>query len=163
MIGIACSWIVTVAFVALHVRAHRRLVLVARACHELRGPLFAVQLGLVGLDGEPSRLAAIELELQRAGRALEDLTAAPAGGRAHTRRERVDLAELVETYAPAWRTLAAGYGAELSVEALAGAAADSPRPPRTTAAPDSRGRPPGSGAGAPGPTAVHADPLRIAQ
>src|SRR4051812_28338263 len=116
MIGIACSWIVTVAFVALHVRAHRRLVLVARACHELRGPLFAVQLGLHGLGGEPARVAAIELELQRAGRALDDLIAAPSGGRAETVRELVDLAELVTSYAPAWGTLAAGYGAQLFVE-----------------------------------------------
>ncbi len=75
------SWAVTLTFVAFYLRAHHRLVLVARACHELRGPLFAVQLGLHGLVGEPVRLAAIELELARAGRALDDLAAAPAGGR----------------------------------------------------------------------------------
>jgi signal transduction histidine kinase len=116
VIVVACSWLVTVAVIALYLRAHRRLVLVARACHELRGPLFAVQLGLQGLGGEPARVAAIELELQRAGRALDDLSVAPSGARALTSRELVDLAELVESYAPAWGTLAAGYGAELRVE-----------------------------------------------
>jgi len=116
MIVIVCSWVVTLAFVALHLRAHRRLVLVARACHELRGPLFAVGLGLEGLGGEPARVAAIALELERAARALDDLEAAPSGGRAETSRELVDLAELVESYACAWGTLAAGYGAGLRVE-----------------------------------------------
>ena len=85
MIVVLASWALTLAFVALRLRAHLRLVLVARATHELRGPLFAVQLGLHGLGGEPARLAAIELELARAGRALDDLAAAPAGGRASTR------------------------------------------------------------------------------
>jgi signal transduction histidine kinase len=117
MIIVACSSAVTLGLIALQLRAQRRLVLVARACHELRGPLFAVQLGLHGLGGEPARVAAIELELQRAGRALDDLIAAPSGGRAETARELVDLAELVDAYAPAWGTLAAGYGAELRVEA----------------------------------------------
>jgi len=116
VIFMASSWVLTLAVIAFWLRAHRRLVLVARATHELRGPLFAVQLGLPGLGGEPARLAAIELELARARRALEDLTAAPSGGPTHTSRELVDLTELVESYAPAWRTLAAGYGAVLRVE-----------------------------------------------
>jgi signal transduction histidine kinase len=136
VIFIASSWSLTLAFVALHLRANRRLVLVARAAHELRGPLFAVQLGLHGLGGEPARLAAIELELQRAGRALDDLTAAPTGARAGSTREFVDLTELVESYAPAWRTLASGYGARLWVE-----------PPSVAHA----------------AATVFADPLRIAQ
>src|SRR4051812_50217818 len=73
------SWSLTAAFAVLFVRSHWRLVLVARASHELRGPLSAVQLGLGALSGEPARVAAIELELARVGRALEDLAAAPAG------------------------------------------------------------------------------------
>ena len=163
MIVVACSWLVTVAFVVLNVRAHRRLVLVARACHELRGPLFAVELGLQGLGAEPARLAAIELELQRAGRALDDLAAAPAGTRAEAERELVDLAELVETYAPAWETLASGYGAGLRVEPplivtrverelAAGCAWSLRRRPAARA-----------GHGPLAPTTVFADPLRIAQ
>src|SRR3954452_13618670 len=116
MTGLFASWAVTFASVASSARARLRLVRVALATHELRDPLFAVQLGLHGLGGEPARLAAIELELQRAGRALDDLTAAPSGARAETHRELVDLTELVESYAPVWRTLASGYGALLRVE-----------------------------------------------
>ncbi|WP_028063361.1 ATP-binding protein [Solirubrobacter soli] len=116
MIFMLASWALTIAFIVSYLRAHLRLVRVARATHELRGPLFAVGLGLHALGGEPARLAAIELELARAGRALDDLAAAPAGAKPRTARELVDVIALVESYAPAWRTLAAGYGAELRVE-----------------------------------------------
>jgi signal transduction histidine kinase len=108
-----CSWGLTLAFVVHALRAHLRLVLVARACHELRGPLFAVQLGLHGLAGDPARMSAIELELARAGRALDDLAAAPRGRRGESRSELVDLSALVTSYAPAWRALAEAYGARL--------------------------------------------------
>ena len=111
------SWILTAAFAVLFVRSHWRLVLVARASHELRGPLSAVQLGIAALSGEPTRVAAIELELQRAGRALEDLAAAPSGRRADASARRVDLAQLAAEHEPAWRALAGAFGAELRVEA----------------------------------------------
>ena len=71
-----------------------RMESVARACHELRGPLTAARLGLqLGAStGElsPARLRAIDLELGRAALALEDLDIArtrrtgrlaPAGAR----------------------------------------------------------------------------------
>lgn len=155
MILAALSWAVTVAVVGVHLRTRRRLVDVARACHELRGPLFAVQLGLSGLGAEPARLAAIELELARAGRALDDLAAAPSGTRVEGRRELVDVCELVESYAPAWRALAAGYGASLRVE-----------PPLIVSRFDSAAALAGTSRGAhlvPVRPAVRADPLRIAQ
>src|SRR3954451_18703497 len=110
------SWILTAAFAVLFVRSHWRLVLVARASHELRGPITAVQLGLAALTGEPARVGAVELELARAGRALEDLAAAPSGARGRTERERFDLAALVASYEPAWASLAAAYRAELQLE-----------------------------------------------
>jgi signal transduction histidine kinase len=131
------SWIGTAALAAVHSRARRRLVLVARASHELRGPLCAARLGLHGLAADPARVAAIELELQRAGRALDDLAAAHSGGRAATRPELVDLAELTAAYVPIWRTLAEAHGAELRLE-----------PPIASDR---------------SPAAVVADPLRIAQ
>ncbi len=137
-LALIMGWATTAALVALQVRAHRRLVLVARASHELRGPLSAVQLGLHGLAGEPARVAAIELELRRAGRALDDLAAARSGTHGSSRPEVVDLAELAVAYAPTWRTLAEAHGATLSIE-----------PP--VAGPKRA------------PTAVLADPLRIAQ
>jgi signal transduction histidine kinase len=146
VIFMLASWALTLAFIAVYLRAHLRLVRVARATHELRGPLFAVGLGLHGLGGEPARLAALELELARAGRALDDLAAAPSGAKARSTRELVDLTDLVKAYAPSWRSLAAGYGADLRVSS-------SPRPARPG--------PPGSGHVA--ATTVFADPLRIAQ
>ena len=190
MIIAVCSWALTLAFVLFALRAHLRLVLVARACHELRGPLFAVQLGLHGLVGDPARLAAIELELARAGRALDDLAAAPHGRWGESRVELVDIGTLLESYAPAWRTLAAGYGATLLLEPSPSAPRDpSPRaassPPAASAAsaaplahaampshaaspagPPSSFRAPSASLSAPassGGAFVSADPLRIAQ
>src|SRR6185436_7810103 len=115
-----------------------------RASHELRGPLAAAHLALHGLAGEPVRVAALELELRRAGRALDDLAAAHAGRRADSRPELVDLAERVTACAPAWRALAQADGASLALE-----------PPVVVARM-------GAAAGAP-LTAVFADPLRVAQ
>ena len=66
------------AFFAFELRRRRELV--ARACHELRGPLTAAHLALhAGVrrgDAPPARLAAIDRELARAAVALEDLAAA---------------------------------------------------------------------------------------
>jgi signal transduction histidine kinase len=97
-----------------------RMESVARACHELRGPLTAARLGLqLGAStGElsPDRLRAIDLELGRAALALEDLSS--AGGRrprAWRPPEPVDLRELVADSAEAWRPAAAARGASLSV------------------------------------------------
>jgi signal transduction histidine kinase len=135
------GWCTAALLGGLHLRARQRLVLVARASHELRGPLCAARLGLGTLASEPGRVAAIDLELARAGRALDDLAAAPAGARAREQREPIDLAELVRSYAPAWTALAAAHGAELRLE---GAAAR-PRDARTP-----NGHPADAGLAAPG-------------
>ena len=75
---------------------------VARACHELRGPITAARLGvaLVLRSGDLSAAAlrAIDLELSRAALALDDLArdgsrAAPAPGPAF---EPVDVPQLLE-------------------------------------------------------------------
>jgi len=140
------GWCTAVLLGGLHFRTRQRLVLVARASHELRGPLCAARLGLGTLAGEPGRVAAIDLELARAGRALDDLTAAPSGARPRERREPVDIAQLVRSYTPAWTTLAAAHGAELRFEGdVPTWRADGPPAP------------------APPATFVTADPLRIAQ
>ena len=61
---------------------------VARACHELRGPITAARLGLEFAVRRgalsPARLRALDLELARAALAIDDLAALgvpPAGGR----------------------------------------------------------------------------------
>jgi signal transduction histidine kinase len=110
------SWAATALLVALLLRARRRLVLVARASHELRGPLSAAQLGLSLLSAEPARVAAIDLELRRAGRALDDLAAARTGSAGRGGIEVVDLAELVAAHEPTWHALASAHGAVLHVE-----------------------------------------------
>jgi signal transduction histidine kinase len=95
-----------------------RMETVARACHELRGPLAAARLGLqlAASTGElsPARLRAIDLELGRAALALEDLDTA----RTHRIKpwrppEPVDLAELVLDSVEAWQAAAAARGVEL--------------------------------------------------
>jgi signal transduction histidine kinase len=91
---------------------------VARACHELRGPLTAVRLGLqLGAGtGElsPARLRALDLELGRAALALDDLGAA-RWARGLPRAPRpVDLEQLVADSVEAWRPAAAARGVALS-------------------------------------------------
>jgi signal transduction histidine kinase len=90
---------------------------VARACHELRGPLTAVRLGLEGSAGNgaltPDRLRAIDLELGRAALVLDDLDAV------RTRRgwsrppEAIDLSQLVSDSVEALRPIAAAHGVSL--------------------------------------------------
>jgi signal transduction histidine kinase len=94
-----------------------RMESVARACHELRGPLTAARLGLEGGAGNgaltPDRLRAIDLELGRAALVLEDLDAV------RTRRvwsrlpEAIDLRQLVSDSVEAWRPAAVAHGVEL--------------------------------------------------
>ena len=97
-----------------------RMENVARACHELRGPLTAARLGLqLGAStGElsPDRLRAIDLELGRAALALEDLDSARGRGvRARRALEPVDPRELVADSVEAWRPAAAARGVSLRV------------------------------------------------
>jgi len=79
---------------------------VARACHELRGPLSAAGLALevMARHGEapPARIVALEAQLRRAGRALEDLAGAP-GAPAH---EPVDLSRWLTELHVVWEPIA---------------------------------------------------------
>jgi signal transduction histidine kinase len=107
----------------LHRRLDRRAELVARACHEARGPLTAARLGLhlLGDSRGPGelRMAAIDLELKRAGLALEDLHAARAGSRARDEARAVDVGRLVREAAAAWRPAARAAGVGLRLDAPA--------------------------------------------
>jgi signal transduction histidine kinase len=98
----------------------RRMELVARAGHELRGPIAAARLGLQtlarGIAREPGTLDAIERELRRAGLALEDLVAAQAGRRAADRVETVEVGALLRDAAAAWRPVAYAMGRELALD-----------------------------------------------
>ncbi len=120
----AAGWLLALAgvwaAVAARKAADRRMELVARAGHELRGPLTAVRLGLhlAGQGAGPAteRLRGVDLELEQAGRALDDLAAARDGRLGPDRPEPVDVMELVRTAAAAWRPVARASGTELRCE-----------------------------------------------
>jgi signal transduction histidine kinase len=99
----------TLAVLAV-VELRRRRELVARACHELRGPLTAVRLAVATMErrGEapPERLATLDHELRRAGLALDDFAAARSGRRILDREEPVEVAELLEEQFHSWGAVA---------------------------------------------------------
>jgi signal transduction histidine kinase len=95
---------------------------VARACHELRGPLTAVQLGLevAFRSGQlpDERVRALDLELGRATLALDDLSDVWQGGPVPGRwqageREEIDVARFLADSVEALRGAAAARGVEL--------------------------------------------------
>jgi signal transduction histidine kinase len=107
----------------LVLRQHGLLVRIARAGHEVRGPLCSALLGLDRLargGADAATLAAIELELRRAALALDDLATRPRT-RAPAAPEPVDLADLLAAAEAGWTVLARVHGARLRVEAEPGA------------------------------------------
>jgi len=102
------------AFGVLHLRGRRRVVAVARARHEVRGPLAVARLALGGLE-RSARVEAIDFELRRAALALDDLVGGGRGDEAGP----VDVGRLLSDAAPAWTALAEGFGSALVVEPAA--------------------------------------------
>jgi signal transduction histidine kinase len=100
----------------------RRREMVARACHELRGPLTAVRLSLATmerrLEAPPERLAALDLELRRAGLALDDFAAARSGRRITDRTEPVEVAELLEEQYESWHVVARAFDSQVRLGTL---------------------------------------------
>jgi signal transduction histidine kinase len=96
------------------VELRRRLELVARAEHELRGPVAVVSLAAERMRREPAgrRYAvALDAELERLRAGLADLAAARAGRRRSRRPRRSELEPLVRSGVEAWR--AAGRSVRL--------------------------------------------------
>jgi signal transduction histidine kinase len=100
-----CGWAAAAVATALALAVRHTLddgrEAVARACHELRGPLTAARLGLSlqlrADEGSRDRLRAIDTELSRAALALDDLSVARRGewsGPRLTAVERVDIVAL---------------------------------------------------------------------
>jgi signal transduction histidine kinase len=98
--------------VALQRALGRRAELVTRACHEIRGPLTAARLGMHFL-GSHSRVQAVDAELRRVARALDDLDAARAGRRARDDDEPGELARLLADAALAWEPVARAHGGQV--------------------------------------------------
>src|SRR5437763_5669592 len=99
------GWLVAGALAVVVARLRTRLELVARAEHELRGPLTAFALGLDAARGTPAgrRLAlALDAELTRARAGLADLAAARSGRRAPPRPAAVPVDRLLRSSAAAW-------------------------------------------------------------
>ena len=107
------AWAI-VALAAQHRGAGRRAELVARACHEIRGPLTAARLGMHFIGDHP-RIRAVDAELRRVARALDDLDAARAGRRARDDDESIEVARLLADAALAWDPVARERGARVSV------------------------------------------------
>ncbi|HEY3019548.1 MAG TPA: ATP-binding protein [Solirubrobacteraceae bacterium] len=118
------GWVVALAAAALAaallVRLRAREELVARACHELRSPLTAARLAVhaigAGDAATAQALAVLDLELRRAGLALDDLVAARDGARAGDVAELLEAHEVVQAVAESFLPVARGLGAELRVE-----------------------------------------------
>jgi signal transduction histidine kinase len=115
------GWLLALGLAALAAtlerRGRARAELVARACHELRGPLTAAGLALHSAgrrrEAPPQRLAAVALQLRRTELALADLALAPCGGRARDRLEPIAVADLLAAEATAWSEVARAHGCEL--------------------------------------------------
>jgi signal transduction histidine kinase len=110
-----------VAVVLLLVARRRRAALAARAAHELRGPLTAAAMALHaarrGTDDatRAPALGAVARQLDRAGRAVDDLERAAAGREPGLRPAPVDLPALLADQAAAWRPAALAGGRALVV------------------------------------------------
>jgi signal transduction histidine kinase len=104
--GLACAgWLVAAALLVHAMRLRARLELVARAEHELRGPLTAFSLALDAARGTPAgrRLRVVlDAELARARIGLADLAAARSGRQAAAVEERVRVDRLLRSSAAAW-------------------------------------------------------------
>jgi signal transduction histidine kinase len=129
--GWVAAGIVTAVLLLVQRALDARMEAVARACHELRGPITAARLGLeLGSRGgalSPAQLAAINSELRRATLALDDLAHAPEGRQAPREIEAVDLGVLLRDCVRAWRPVATEAGVELRLEcreSLAGVRGD---------------------------------------
>ena len=119
--GALAIWGLTVAGLARY-RSFGYAEAVARACHELRGPLTAVRLGLelAVRSGQlpDERVRALDLELGRAALAVDDLSAVSRRGARLGRLrvgepEQVDVTRLLADSVEALRGTAAARGVEL--------------------------------------------------
>jgi signal transduction histidine kinase len=117
------GWLAASLAVAVAMLAWRsfsvRMDAVARACHELRGPITAARLGLqlgtrVG-ELSPVRLQAIDVELGRAALALDDLAGTGAIACRPRVADLVDARALVSDSVEAWSAAAASRGVALSM------------------------------------------------
>lgn len=117
------GWLLAGILIALVVDLRRRLELVARAEHELRGPL-----GALGLAAERVRRGAagpevaglVEAQLDRSRAGLADLSRARGFRVARMARSRIPLEGFVRHAAAGWRPVAAAAGRRVRLDWRAG-------------------------------------------
>ena len=111
------GWLLAAALALRAAQLSRRLELVARAEHELRGPVSALALSVEALDRAPElrrRAAALEAHLDRLRLGLADLDAARTGRRATARPDEQSLEGVARAVTQAWEPAARDAGAEIS-------------------------------------------------
>lgn len=122
-VGWVAAAVVTALWLVVQRSLDTRMEAVARACHELRGPITAARLGLeLGLRGStlsPAQLAAIQSELGRASLALDDLSCAREARSAPGELTSVDLRALLSDSVRAWQPVAARAGVDLRLQCAA--------------------------------------------
>ncbi len=113
------GWIVAIVSAALAlagwVRLSQRMEVVRRASHELRGPITAATLGLRLGELTAPRRRALELELARAGLALQDLASVGCKVALERDAEPVDVQQLLNDCAEALRPSATERGIGVTV------------------------------------------------
>lgn len=122
----AGGWGVSLLLCWAVLRLRRRLHLVARAAHELRGPATAIALAAATLrrePGGPRRALAFESQLDRMQAGLRDLELARSGRRAAPRDAVVPLERLLRGAAAGWRPVVGAGGRGLRVRSQLGATA----------------------------------------
>jgi signal transduction histidine kinase len=120
VLALAAALATSTAALALALaRARRKLELVARADHELRGPAAALLLAVERMGRDPRHLGAARgllIELERLRTGLDDLAAARTGSRAAARPVELRLDRLAAAAAAAARPLAAARGRRVSFD-----------------------------------------------
>jgi signal transduction histidine kinase len=119
------TWSLVGALVVWVLRLRRRLELVARAEHELRGPVAVVSLVAERMRREPAgrRYAQpLDAELERLRAGLADLGAARRGRRRPVRPLRNELEPLVRSGLEAWRPALRAAGRPVRLDWRAGRA-----------------------------------------
>ena len=114
----AGGWLGALLAAAGALRLRRRLELVARAEHELRGPVTALALA-AEWAGRHSQPPAIEPHLDRLRLGLADLESARSGRRSRPRPQPVDLDWLIGRAAEAFRPVLEDAGRRLELRRAA--------------------------------------------
>ena len=121
----AAGWVLAASAAVALLRLRRRLELVARASHELRGPATAFSFAVAGLRREPGgirRALRFESELERLRVGLADLDAARSGRRSPRQPRTLPLEQILDGAAAGWRPPAEVAGRSVRVRWDAGRA-----------------------------------------